>query len=215
MDRYRCFWQLFDFLSRTIEPAWLWFSQSPGQSLFLRYELEKRPRSVFPLPLVGSSCPTFLKHLKCRFKAIQGDFGRGASLTNKKHFRVQCIDILVIISFLSCVGIQQRVMHRIHSWCYSLNPQNFGVVLIVGCPFSSCRPLLNHRCAPSNHAPSETPGILCRYFAGHEYDCRSKENNLVILHGHVPRGLLDQNARFPWSSERNHFDFVGKRVVLL
>ena len=27
-------------------------------------------------------------------------------------------------------------MHRIHSWCYSLNPQNFGVVLIVGCPLA-------------------------------------------------------------------------------
>ena len=27
-------------------------------------------------------------------------------------------------------------MHRIHSWCYSLDHQNFGVVLIVGCPLA-------------------------------------------------------------------------------
>ena len=76
----------------------------------------------YPLPLIGSSC---LKHLKCRFKAIQGEFGRGASLTNKKHFGVQCIDILVIISFLYCVGIQRRVMHIVHGWRYSVHPQNF------------------------------------------------------------------------------------------
>ena len=34
-------------------------------------------------------------------------------------------------------------MHRIHSWCYSLDHQNFGVVLIVGCPAHSAHVVLS------------------------------------------------------------------------